>query len=119
MSSTVTDVVHALSRLRILPGPEKKVQEQIHVGLLESFPECVREFPLDDGVVDIWVPEADCAVEIKTKGSVGSITRQCGRYARSHQVKSVVLATTARRIAMIPRFTVEDVPVIPTLVRLR
>lgn len=106
-----------LQQISVPPAKEKPTQEKVFVAVVSHFPRAQREYVLDTGTVDIWIPEENAAVEIKTQGSQCSIVRQCGRYVQSDEVAVVYLATTSHRIVHIPPFDVDGVNIIPVLVK--
>lgn len=101
------DLRKLLAGKRFTFSNEKELQRAIK-GILEGerigF---IREFPLDDtckDVIDFYLPsfsgvgeEPGIGIEVKIKGDVGSIIRQCERYLAHDCIETLYLVTSRQQ----------------------
>ena len=86
---------------------EKILQEQLFDSILKNLG-FVREYKLDGrSIIDFYHPELSLGIEVKIKGQVSSIYRQCKRYAKNKNISHLTLLTS---VAMNLPKEVEGVP---------
>jgi hypothetical protein len=84
---------------------EKTLQEQLDEIILKDLG-FVREYKLDSrSIIDFYHEELNLGIEIKIKGQVTNIFRQCKRYAKNEKIETLVLITS---IAMNLPETIEN-----------
>lgn len=72
---------------------EKTLQEQLYDTILKDLG-FVREYRLDSrSIIDFYNNDEKIGIEIKVKGQVTSIFRQCRRYCKYDDIKTLVLIT--------------------------
>jgi len=87
---------------------EKELQGGVFKVLTEIADPFVPEYQLTPtDRVDFFVPEEGIAIEVKTEDSKGgsglaAVTRQLWRYAKSAEVKSLILITTRSKHLSLP-----------------
>ena len=73
---------------------EKTLQEQLFDIILKDL-NFTREYRLDKkSIIDFYNKELKIGIEIKVKGQVTSIYRQCKRYAKHDEIETLVLITS-------------------------
>jgi predicted AAA+ superfamily ATPase len=85
-------LMNALSSRRFSLENEKELQRQIFEAL-DPIVSIEREARLDDRSIIDFLTDDGIGIEVKIKGSAREILRQCERYAKLDQVKSLIIVT--------------------------
>lgn len=105
-----SDILTALTSHRIVGMSELDAQNGIENALAAAGIEYSREHRLSDrDRIDFLV--GTVGIEVKIKGSRSALIRQLGRYARSDEVDSLILASSVRRLLYAVPDTVLSKPV--------
>jgi len=93
--ASIDDIASLLKRKRFLLHDEKVLQRDIYTALLEIMDPgfVIKELQLDpDNIIDFFVYDG-IGIELKIKGSKRQIYKQCERYCRFDEIKSLILIT--------------------------
>ena len=92
MLKKINKIGELLSQYKFNLSSEKRLQAEIEQVLTDNGIDYEREYHLGEyGFVDFFIE--GIAVEIKTKGKVKAIYRQCRGYCEHEDVKSLILVT--------------------------
>jgi len=87
----VTDI---LSSTRFTLIKEKDLQDQIQKAFQSAELQFKREFHLTKtDIIDFYLPEPQMGIEIKINRAENSLLRQCIRYLKNPQLKSLMTVT--------------------------
>lgn len=85
-------IIHMLSGTRFPLNAEKDLQSAIESWFRTNHVDHIREHRLDPkNILDFYIN--GIAIEVKIRGSSMEIYRQCARYCKFDQVKSMILVT--------------------------
>jgi hypothetical protein len=97
VSDSVHDIISLIKKLRLDVVKEKETQAQIERALADAGHEFCREYRLDNkNIPDFFFHENGIAMEVKLKGQIVAIYKQCQRYAQFDQVKHIILVSNKR-----------------------
>ena len=103
-----TELAKALVALRFRYNNEKELQAGVFQALTALEVPFVPEYPLNpQDRVDFFVNVEGIGIEVKTNDSKGgaglsAVTRQLWRYAKSDEIKSLILITTRSKHRDLP-----------------
>lgn len=73
---------------------EKRLQNEI-MQLFEKYGvPIIKEYRLENGIIDFFLPDSSTGVEVKIKGRPVDILRQLQKYAEDDKIKVLVLVTS-------------------------
>ncbi|MCY9870345.1 hypothetical protein [Vibrio barjaei] len=89
--------LEVLGRARLNISNEAKAQVELSLYFQKIGLNFEKEYRLDEGIVDFFLPDSGIAIELKVdKGwSKTKVFRQCERYCQSDEVHGIILATGA------------------------
>lgn len=94
IDNLIQEINDEIQKYRFNLYNEKELQEQLHSVVLAKLG-FSREYKLDKkSIIDFYNKENKIGIEIKVKGQVTSIFRQCKRYAKKDEIKYIVLITS-------------------------
>ena len=111
------DLASLLRQYRLRRYCEKALQVSVEMVLRRENVPFAREHCFNPANrVDFWLPDFGIALEIKIKGSLTDVTLQLSRYAEFPEVGEILLLTTLRAHASVPR-RINNKPVVVEKVR--
>lgn len=92
--NTLIDINNKLGKYKLNLYNEKTLQEQLYDLILKNLG-FVREYKLDShSIIDFYHPEKKIGIEVKIKGNVPAVFRQCKRYAKKEEIEHIILITS-------------------------
>lgn len=90
----IAKIAFELGGYRFRVGRELELQDGVELALLQMSDRVSREFRLDRGPIDFYLPDVQIGIECKIDGSHGQVARQLVDYAADSKLLGLILVTS-------------------------